>query len=426
MTLPDVTFALPSPQTITRVELENGVTVLVYENYNSQAVVLNGSVYAGGVYEPLSKSGLASLTAAALMRGTTSRDFDTIYGTLEELGADLNLNSGRFTVGFTGRALREDFGTLLTILNDVLRNPVFPDELVEFLRQQRLTALGYNEQDTRFRAERAFREALYPADHPYHYVSYGSTQSLPGISVDDMRSFHAKHYGPRGMIVSVVGHINADDAVKLVRDTFGDWQNPDQSERPILPDVALPTDIVRVHETLAEKTQSDFILGAIGPSRTADDYQAASLANSILGEFGMMGRVGNVIREQNGLAYYAFSRIEGGAGPGAWSIAAGVAPENVDKAIDMALDEMRRIVTEPVSQVDLEDNQSYFTGRLPLRLESIGGIASILQSIERYNLGLDYLVGYKEHIFSHSAEDLMQAAQRYLNPDALVIATAGP
>lgn len=426
MTIANPAFALPGPDTVTRVELANGAVILVYENHNTQAVVVNGSIYAGSIYEAFAQNGLAALTAAALMHGTHTRDFDAVYGTLEELGADLNINSGRHTVSFNGRALVEDFGTLLTILSDVLRNPTFPDDQVEKLRQQRLTSLGYNEQDTRYRAGRAFRQALYPPTHPYHYSTYGTLQTLPTLPIQTLRDFHAQHYGPRGMIICVVGAIQAEAAVAMVQEAFGDWQNPNQPQRPTLPEMSAPQQTQRVFEALPEKTQSDFVLGTIGPSRRADDYIPASLANSILGEFGMMGRVGNVIREQHGLAYYAYSRLEGGDGPGMWSVAAGVAPQDVERAIDMALAELRRITTETVTQQELDDNQSYFNGRLPLRLESIGGIASILQSIERYGLGLGYLQGYKQQVYSYTPDDLLQAARRYLNPDALVIAVAGP
>ena len=67
----------------------------------------------------------------------------------------------------------------------------------------------------------------------------------------------------------------------------------------------------------------------------AEDYLPAQLANSILGEFGMMGRIGKSVREEKGLAYYAYSRLGGGHGPEPWSVSAGVNPENVDLAISI-------------------------------------------------------------------------------------------
>ena len=139
----------------------------------------------------------------------------------------------------------------------------------------------------------------------------------------------------------------------------------------------------------------------------------------------MMGRVGHVIREQLGLAYYAYSRLDGGEGQGAWTITAGVAPENVDLAVEKAREEIRKLSAELVTLDDLEDNQSYFTGRLPLRLESNFGLASTIHAMMQYDLGLDYLVGYHDKIFGITCDDIRHATQHYLHADQLVISVSG-
>jgi zinc protease len=186
------------------------------------------------------------------------------------------------------------------------------------------------------------------------------------------------------------------------------------------------TDSRRALVPLPGKTQSDIVLGLPGPSRFEPDYYAAMLANSILGQFGMMGRIGASVREELGLAYYAYSQVDGGMGPGPWSVIAGVNPANVNLAIERIGDELRRLVNEPVGDEDLSDVQAYYVGHLPLQLESNEGIASTLASMELYNLGLDYLVTYRDRIYSLSKDDLQRAARRYLKPDALVIGIAGP
>jgi len=90
------------------------------------------------------------------------------------------------------------------------------------------------------------------------------------------------------------------------------------------------------------------------------------------------------------------------------------------------MEEIERLISEPVSDDDIADNQSYFIGRLPLRLESNEGIASHIHSMESYQLGLDYLADYKEKIYRITKEDMLEAAQNYLKPAEMVIAVAGP
>lgn len=418
--------SLPGPDNITRVVLDNGIVVLVYENFVAQSVVINGSLEAGSLYESPEKSGLASMTASALMRGTKNRDFDALHSSLEDIGADLDIGAGTHSTGFSGKALAEDLPVLIDILSDALRYPVFPAGQVERLRGETLTGLQYRQQDTRYRASRAFRENLYPAHHPYHYSTRGTLETIPGISISDMNAFHQKHYGPTGFIITIVGAVKAQDAVEIVRAKLGDWQNPQQPPVPALPELAPVEETRRVSVNLPGKTQSDIVMGVLGPSRYADDYRAATLVNSILGQFGMMGRIGDEVREKQGLAYYAYSGLEGGHGPGAWSVSAGVNPANVQKAIDSIVKEIERITTEIVSDEDLSDNKSYFTGHLPLQLESNEGIASSIHHMESYQLGLDNLITFRDKINALTKEDLLKAIQHYWNPEAFVVAVAGP
>jgi zinc protease len=228
------------------------------------------------------------------------------------------------------------------------------------------------------------------------------------------------------MIIVVVGAVKPSEAVEIVRGKFGDWQNTDQPPKPALPDVPALESVQRSSVHVPGKSQSDIILGVAGPSRYADDYRAATLANSILGQFGMMGRIGDEVREKRGLAYYAYSSVEGGQGPGSWNVSAGINPANVDEAIEAIQGEIRRIASEPVTDEELDDNKSYFTGHLPLQLESNEGIAASLLNIATYDLELDYLLTLRDKINALTRDDLLAAVQHYWKPDALVVSVAGP
>ncbi|RMG72917.1 MAG: insulinase family protein [Chloroflexi bacterium] len=419
-------MTLPNAETIHRVQFPNGMVVLVYETPHTQSVVLSGSLPAGSIYHAPEEGGLAALTSGGLMRGTIHRDFDQIHSTLEDIGADLDTTYGVHKMGFGGKALAEDLPTLIDVLADVIRNPTFSEDQIERLRGESLTWLKYRQQNTQWLASRTFRQMVYPKTHPYHYSARGTLETLPTITLEQIRTFHQQYYGARGMILVIVGAVRAADAVEIVARYFADWDNPHQPPVRQLPSIDLRPAGQQQMIGVPGKTQSDIIMGTLGPSRTAPDYHAANLANSILGQFGMMGRIGDVVREREGLAYYAGSQLEGGYGPGAWRFSAGVDPANVQRVIDLIRQEIHRMVTEPVSVDDLADNQSYFTGRLPLQLESNDGIAGILHSMEAYQLGLDYLATYRDTIYRLTPDDLLRAAQRYLDPDNLVISIAGP
>jgi zinc protease len=150
------------------------------------------------------------------------------------------------------------------------------------------------------------------------------------------------------------------------------------------------------------------------------------LGNNILGQFGMMGRIGDVVREQSGLAYYAYSQLSAGIGPGAWYVSAGVNPANLEKAMELVKQELKRYVDEGITAEELADSQANYVGRLPLSLESNGGVAGALLNIERYGLGLDYYRQYPDLVRGVTVDEVLETARKFIDPERLVIATAGP
>ncbi len=418
--------ALPGPHDVFRRALPNGIVVLVRENWNSKSVVISGWVEAGSLFDSPGQEGLASFVAEMLLRGTRQRNFQTIHEWLESCGASLDFSAGRHSVGFAGRSLAEDLPGLTGLLAEALRQPAFPPEQVERLRGQMVTALKIHEQDTEYVASRLFREIVYRDGHPYSRPIDGKVETVTGFSREQVAEFHQKHFGPRRMAVVIVGAVQAETAFHLVEDYLGDWENPAQPEPPVLPPVLLLTAIERRDAVLPGKSQADIVLGVSGPARLAADWVAANLANHILGVFGMYGRIGARVREQLGMAYYSYSRLDGGLGPGPWRVVAGVNPANVEQAVNVIRGELRRITEEPVTEEELENSKANYIGRLPLQLESNDGVAGALLNIERYQLGLDYLLRYADEIRAVTTEDVLAAARHYLNPDAFALAIAGP
>ncbi|MEZ0394916.1 MAG: pitrilysin family protein [Anaerolineales bacterium] len=417
--------SLPGPEDIFRLVLPNGVTLLARSNDNSPSVVLSGYLLAGSLFDPDEHLGLADFTAAALLRGTENYSMQRLYDALESVGASLSFNASVHTTSFHGRCLAEDLPLLLELLAEALCRPVFPAEQVEKLRARLLTDLAIRAQDTGEMASLTFDEIVY-AGHPYRRPEDGYPETIQAIQPSHLADFHRRHYGPRGLVIAVVGAVEPRRAAAQVEKALGDWSNPDQPEPPPLPPLRPLKKTIERRVKIPGKSQSDLVIGAAGPSRLDPEFHAAALANSILGQFGMMGRIGEVVREKSGLAYYAYSSLSAGVGPGAWEVSAGVNPRNLRKALDLVQTEIARFVHEGVSAAELADSQSNFIGRLPLSLESNAGVAGALINIERFGLGLDYYRRYADIIRAVTPEQVAEAVRKYLEPDRLAIAIAGP
>jgi len=418
-------YTLPGPEDITRTVLPNGIVVLTRPNFNSVTVVISGYIPVGGLFDPLDKLGLANFTSAALMRGTQRHNFQEIYDLLESNGASLGFDCGTHSTSFGGKALAEDLDLLLSLIAETLRFPVFPPEHVERLRTQLLTSLAIRAQDTAEMAILTLDQILY-ANHPYRNPEDGYPETVQAINRQDLLACHQIGYGPRGMTIVIVGAIEPQQALDKVAQFLGDWENPQQILEPELP-ATQPLEKTTLKKVdIPGKFQADIVIGGVGPSRFSTDYMAAAIGNNILGQFGMMGRIGEVVREQAGLAYYAHSNLSGGIGPGPWSISAGVDPANIDKTVALITQEIKKFGETPVSQQELSDTQANFIGQLPLSMESNSGVASALINLERYRLGLDYYQKFPDIVKAITIEDVQQTAARYLIPDRLGIAIASP
>jgi zinc protease len=417
--------SLPGPETIHREALSNGITVLSRANFNSPSVVVSGYFVSGSLFESDEKLGLADFVCSSLMRGTQKRNMQEIYDALESVGASFGYDSGVTTSSFSGRALAEDLPLLLDIFSETMQYPSFPKDQVERLRAQLLTGLAMRAQDTSDMAELIFDEILFKG-HPYSRPDDGWPETIQSITRRDLRDFHRLTFGPRGLILSIVGAVEPKRAVEHVQRALGSWKNPNQRARPEIPHQAPLKKMARRHHRIGGKSQTDLIIGTIGPKRVDPDYMAAALGNSILGQFGLGGRVGEAVREKAGLAYYANSNLSAGLGPGVWDVSAGVNPKNVKRAADLIVKELKRFVEGGVTREELSDSKQNFVGRLPLTMESNSGVAGALLNMERYDLGLDYYQRYAGRVEKVKREDVHAAAVKFIAPDRLAFATAGP
>ena len=415
------------PETIHRVRTANDITILVRPNPSAPVAMLEGCLRAGSVDESAEQAGLASFTASLLSRGSANYDFDRYNEAVESVGASVSVGGGTHISSFGSESLVEDFPLMVEILADTLQRPTFPPEHIERVRGQWLVRLQEREQSTRSVSYRRFNEMIF-GDHPYGLPTSGYIETIQELSRDDVAAFHQDYYRPNQAIIVVSGDVDPEAVVALLESHFGSWRTGAEPPPPAdtIPPVAGANGIQRKSVDMPGKVQSDVVIGCLAIARTHPDYYAVQVANNILGQFGMMGRLGENVRERQGLAYYSFSALDADIGIGPWVAFAGVNPQNVDQAADSILHEFERLGNEPVSDEELSDSIANMTGTLPLRLETNDGVASILLSMEWFGLGLDYLQTYQERIRAITKEDVQRVAADYLRTDSYTQVTAGP
>jgi len=416
---------IPGPDTISTFTLKNGVTVLNFSNFNSHSIYMIGILNGSGAHDPSGKTGLAHFTANLLSRGTKNLSFSDFHSQLENAGANLVFSCGTQHAWFRGKALAEDVELLFRLTSDGLQNPSFNQEYVERLRTQLIAGLTIRDQDTSEMASLLLDQHLFP-DHPYGQPIDGYIETIQSITRSDIAQFHEQFYSPENMIIVIAGAVDGEEIRDLSEKYFSTWKK----DTTALPkDQLIPpslTNIVRKHKFLEGKSQVDLLMGCFSPTRTSPDYLPVFVGNNILGQFGLMGRIGKVVRSKSGLAYYASSSVSSWSDVGTWSFSAGVNPENMEKAIDLIRNEIKKFVESHVTDQELNNSKSHLIGRIPMALESNAGLANSILTMRRFDLGLDYYQKYAGQIVSITAKQILSASQKYLHPNHLVITSAGP
>jgi len=274
-------------------------------------------------------------------------------------------------------------------------------------------------------AGRYFREMLYTPDHPYGRPVNGALSSIASLTRADLLDYYHRLHPQAGALV-VVGDVSGAAVYQTLETLLGQWQPPHAPPDTDVPAPRPLTAPARHLHPMAGKFQADVVLGWIGPDRRAADFYAAYVGNTILGQLGLGGRIGQSVRENEGLAYYANSHLQGGSGPGPWLAFAGVNPAGVDKAIDLMLAEIRRFRAEPVTDDELADAKAYLTGVLPLQMETNEGVAGTLLDMHLYQLGDDFIARYPAIINGVTQDEIQAAVQKYLNDEVYALAIAGP
>jgi len=409
-----------------RVVLDNGLVLLHNRAAANPSVTVRALLRAGASRETPDEYGIAGLTGRMLRQGTRRIAKAALAEELDGMGAGLSVDVGYALVAVSIKCLSGDFGRATEILGELLRQPTFPDEELERLRGQVLTDLMEMDDNTRVISERTWRDLAYPASHPYHRLTVGTPDSVRAASRQQLEAFHSAWYGPNQTTLMVVGDVPLDVATATLERNLGDWArgrgDPVEASLPVTP---LPEPQFR-EVAMDGKTQADVTIGLPTLERSSPDFYALSFANHILGRIYFMGRFGEKVRDEQGLAYHAYSELHGSYGRGPWLMRAGVNPRNLDKALSSIDTELKRFLADGPTPQEQVDGVSSLLGSLPRQLETNEGAAAVMGEIELYNLGLDYLERYPDIVRSLTSENVTAAARRWIDPAHLVTAISGP
>jgi predicted Zn-dependent peptidase len=422
LTFPPVPeFEVPVP---TRVELDNGMVVILLEDHELPLVDAMARIRTGSRLEPPEKIGLASI-AGTVMRtgGTEAMSGDEIDDFLENRAASVETGIGTDAGTASMSSLVQDLPEVLALFADVLRRPVFAEDRIEVAMAQARTAVARQNDNPQGILFRELGEIVYGEESPY--ARNPTYATLAAIDRQDLLDWHARFYHPNNVVLGLVGDFETEEMLAVVRRVFGDWKRGPEAAEAAGGWAERPASGVHFVPK-SDVTQSNIALGHLGIRRDAGDYYAVQVLNELFSG-GFASRLVSVVRSQKGLAY----AVSGAVGsdwdhPGVTRLWMSTKVETTGAGIEALLEEARRLTTEPPTGEEVAKAKQRILSSFVFNSDSTGKILGQQLTYEYYGYPLDWLDRYAEGIRSVTVEEVRKAARDRIHPDQLSILVVGP
>lgn len=377
---------------------------------NPAADIVAGRLFmrAGQLWETPDTAGLFDLMTAVMLKGTTSRTSLEIAEVVESIGASLSADVSSDYSIVSLKTVSADFETVLALAAEIIRQPSFSLAEIELERRLILQGLKSMKEQPFSLAYNALRESMYQG-HPYGLPHAQTEHCIAGFTQADLQAAHQQYFRPDNMVVTVVGRISPNLAVKLVEQYFGDWSSP-REPLPMLklaPLTASAQKIVTVQET----NQAFVVLGHVAGEVTSPDYAALKLISTYLGN-GLSSRLFVELREKQGLAYDVSAFYPTRLSTSQFVAYIGTAPENLPVALAGLQKEIARLKTVPLSEEELQVCKNKMLGQYALGKQTNGQIAQTYGWYEMLGLGMSFDEAFPQAIAAVTVADIQAAAQR--------------
>ena len=412
-------FALPA---IRETRFENGLTVVFIEDHRSPIVTVQIGIplaleRSSSIAEMTNQLALAEATAELITEGAGPRTSEQVAREIETLGGRLSSSLNDDYAEVAATVVAENTDQMMDLLRDVLLDPRFPEDEVALYKRNRVQAVVVDRQDPAFLTEEQFNRIVF-GSHPYA-ISAPTPASIEALDREKLSQFYRSHFGPGGSVAIIVGDFDAGKMDAKTREILGAWKvipRPPANRPAVELSNRTAKRIYLVNRPGSE--QADFRIGGLAVKRSDPDYFPLLVANAILGA-GTGSRLFLNIREQKGYAYDVYSSVSSLREAGTFFGGAQTRTEATGRAIKDIIAEFDRLGMVKVGAQELQSAKNYLTGLFSLSLSTQGGVAERIMQTYMLDLGRDYLAAYRSRIEAVTAEQVQEAARKY-------IATAHP
>lgn len=368
---------------------------------------------------------IPDLTVGMLSKGTKLQDKFQFSEKLEKLGANIRINSDVNNVNINFKCLSEDVNTVIELLAEELRQPLFDAKEFELLKEQTINNYKRGLTDPATLGSIALAQALYPKGHPnYKYDVSTTIEKIEAVSLQDLKEFHSTYFGTAGMHLVAVGDVDTKKLYAALKQSFSGW-NRGSTAKAVFENPSATVSLEKI-VTIPKKPSAELFIGSYtGIERNDKDYVPLYVGTNILGG-GFSGRLMQTVRDNEGLTYGIYAKHSGhNQAGGFWTVNASFNPTLFSKGLESTKVQLEKWVNEGVTAEELATSKNSINGRFKVGTATTSGLAQTLLSFLERGLSPDYLDEFPKEIEAVTLEEVNKAITKYIDTDKLVIIKSG-
>ena len=399
--------------------LPNGLRLIVQPEHVSHTVSVFGRLRQDPrMQEPAGKDGVAALVNDLFDYGSDAHDRVGMRTAVDAIAA--RMSSG---TAFSLQVLTPAFEDGMRLLAENELHPAFPQEAFTVARGQLAQSVDGQIKTPDYQVHHALEQAIVPAGDPM--LREPTPDSIMALRLEDVRAYYAATFRPDLTTIVIVGDVTPEQARRVVAETFGSWTKAGPAPAVDLPPVGpSKPSFTRIPDGNAVQ-DSVTLAETIEVPVTSPDRYTLLLGNTILGS-GFSSRLYQDLRIRSGYVYSVGSSLDWSRSRADYSVTFGADSENVDKARQLVLHDLKDLQTNPVSDAELTRAKAEILRRLPMQRASVGGIAGQYLRLTELGLPLDSAQLAAARYLAISARDIQQAFATWIRPDDLAEAVKGP
>ncbi len=404
-------------------ELGNGIAVHGIQNTELPLVQFELKIDGGLLLDSPDKVGVANLVAELMTRGTASKTPEELEEAIDELGANININSGQQSISVTGNTLSRNYAATMALVEEMLLEPRWNETEFELAKQSTLSQIAGQSANPNSIATNTYNKLLYGEDNILSNNPIGTTKSVESITLDDLKAYYSENFSPNLASFLVVGSVSPSEVMKSLSTIENNWKPKEVS----LPELNFPDapDKSQVYfYDVPDAKQSVIRFGYLAMPETDPDYYPATVMNYILGGGGFASRFTQELREGKGYTYGIGSGFNGSELPGAFTISSGVRT-NVTYESAALVKEILTNYPDTFSEQDLETTKSFLLKSNARRFETLGAKLNMLENISDYGWSPKFMKDREQIVKDITIDRISELAEEYANPNKMIYLVVG-